>query len=169
MRRLVMVAKAGDWPEDDDVDTVTLRYDDRHRRRLRLTTQAGESVLLDLTKPQPLDDGDGLAFENDGGWLRIKAAPEQVLEIKGRDDRHLLRLAWHLGNRHLPIQILDNGRMRIRYDQVIEDMLANLQAVTERMEAPFKPESNDLGRRGDRRQPIDATRPADTGRQGRRG
>ena len=146
MRRLVMVAKAGDWPDSDDVDTVTLGYDDRHRRRLRLTTRDGEGVLLDLTKPQPLDDGDGLAFENDGGWLRIKAAPEPVLEIKGQDDRHLIHLAWHLGNRHLPTQILDDGRLRIRYDKVIEDMLANLEAVIERAEAPFKPEGNGFGR-----------------------
>ncbi|MEM9442572.1 MAG: urease accessory protein UreE, partial [Pseudomonadota bacterium] len=72
MRRLVLVAKAGDWPESEDVDSVILNFDDRHRRRLRLTTEAGESVLLDLTKPQPLDDGDGLAIENDEGWIRIK-------------------------------------------------------------------------------------------------
>ena len=113
MRRLVLVAKAGAWPDGDDVDTVALTYDDRHRRRLRLVTNEGEGVLLDLTKPQPLDDGDGLAFENDGGWLRIVAAPERVLEISGRDERHLIRLAWHLGNRHLPTEILDNSRLRI--------------------------------------------------------
>ena len=146
MRRLVLVAKAGAWPDGDDVDTVALTYDDRHRRRLRLVTNEGEGVLLDLTKPQPLDDGDGLAFENDGGWLRIIAAPERVLEVSGRDERHLIRLAWHLGNRHLPTEILDNGRLRIRYDQVIEDMLGNLDAVIERLEAPFKPESNGYGR-----------------------
>ena len=146
MRRLVMVAKAGKWPESDDVDSVTLGYDDRHRRRLRLTTEDGESVLLDLTKPQPLDDGDGLAFENDGGWLRIKAAPERVLEIKGRDHQHMIRLAWHLGNRHLPTEILEDGRLRIRYDQVIEEMLAQLGALTERVEAPFRPEGNGFQR-----------------------
>ncbi len=146
MRRLIMVAKSGDWPDSEDVDTVTLGYDDRHRRRLRLTTSEGESVLLDLVKPQPLDDGDGLAFENDGGWLRIKAAPERVLEIKGRDQRHLIRLAWHLGNRHLPTEILDDGRLRIRYDQVIEEMLSQLGAITEQAEAPFKPEGNGFNR-----------------------
>jgi len=146
MRRLVMVAKSGEWPDSEDVDTVTLGYDDRHRRRLRLTTNDGESVLLDLIKPQPLDDGDGLAFENDGGWLRIKAAPERVLEIKGRDQQHLIRLAWHLGNRHLPTQILDDGRLRIRYDQVIEEMLTQLDAVIEQAEVPFKPEGNGFNR-----------------------
>ncbi|MGI9437444.1 MAG: urease accessory protein UreE [Geminicoccaceae bacterium] len=147
MRRLVMVAKAGDWPDSDEVDSVTLGYDDRHRRRLRLTTSNGESVLMDLTKPQPLDHGDGLAFENDGGWLRINAAPEPVLEINGQDNRHLIRLAWHLGNRHLPTQILSDGRLRIRYDQVVEEMLANLGAVIQQTQAPFTPESNGFGRR----------------------
>lgn len=150
MRRLVMVAKAGEWPDDGDVDTIALGYDDRHRRRLRLTTSAGEGVLLDLTKPQPLDEGDGLAFEHDGGWLRIVAAPEQVLEIKGRDDKHLIRLAWHLGNRHLPTQILEDGRLRIRYDQVIEEMLTNLSAIVKRVEAPFKPEGHGFGRQRQR-------------------
>jgi urease accessory protein len=147
MRRLVMVAKAGDWPDSGDVDSVALGYDDRHRRRLRLTTKNGEPVLLDLTKPQPLDEGDGLAFEGDGGWLRINAAPEQVLEIKGKNNRHLIQLTWQLGNRHLPTQILDDGRLRIRYDQVVEEMLANLGAILERLEAPFTPESNGFGRR----------------------
>lgn len=147
MRRLVMVAKAGTWPEDGNVETVTLGYDDRHRRRLRLTTSDGENVLLDLTKPQPLDDGDGLAFENDGGWLRIEAAPEPVLEIEGQDRRHLIQLAWQLGNRHLPTQILKDGRLRIRYDQVIEEMLTNLNAMVTRAEAPFTPENNGFGRK----------------------
>lgn len=150
MRRLVVVAKAGNWPDSDDVDSVTLGFDDRHRRRLRLTTDDGEAVLLDLTKPQPLDDGDGLAFENDGGWLRIKAAPEDVLEVKGQDLRHMIRLAWNLGNRHLPTQILEDGRLRIRYDHVIEEMLTNLQAVVDRTEAPFTPEGSALGRQSRR-------------------
>lgn len=146
MRRLVMVAKAGSWPDGDDIETVTLSYDDRHRRRLRLTTSDGEGVLLDLAKPQPLDDGDGLAFENEGGWLRIQAATEPVLSIKGRDEHHLLRIAWHLGNRHLPMQIPDSGCLRIRYDKVIEDLLGSLDAVVERSDAPFTPVSQGFGR-----------------------
>ncbi|MEM8949011.1 MAG: urease accessory protein UreE [Pseudomonadota bacterium] len=142
MRRLIMVAKAGEWPDNDDVDSVTLGFDDRHRRRLRLTTEAGENVLLDLTKPQPLDDGDGLAIENDEGWIRIKAAPEDVLEVKGQDLNHTIRLAWNLGSRHLPIQILGEGHLRLRYDRVIEEMLSNLGVSAAREKAPFVPESS---------------------------
>jgi urease accessory protein len=150
MRRLVLVAKAGGWPDSEDVDSVVLNFDDRHRRRLRLTTEAGESVLLDLTKPQPLDDGDGLAIENDEGWIRIKAAPEDVLNVEGQDLASTIRLAWNLGNRHLPIQIVGEGLLRLRYDHVIEEMLSNLGVVMTRDKAPFVPENNAFNRQGRR-------------------
>lgn len=146
MRRLVLVAKAGNWPDSDDVDSVTLGFDDRHRRRLRLTTEAGESVLLDLTKPQPLDEGDGLAIENDEGWIRIKAAPEDVLEVEEQGLADTIRLAWNLGNRHLPIQIVDDGHLRLRYDHVIEDMLTSLGLPVKRGKAPFVPEGGGFNR-----------------------
>jgi urease accessory protein len=141
MRRLVTVAKAGTWPGEAAIGSVTLAYEDRHRRRLRFSTDEGEPVLLDLTKPQPLDEGDGLALEDDGGWLVVRAAAEEVLEITGRDQLHLIRLAWHLGNRRLPTQILAEGRLRIRYDHVIEDLLGKLGAICARVQAPFQPQS----------------------------
>ncbi|MGI9508220.1 MAG: urease accessory protein UreE [Geminicoccaceae bacterium] len=147
MRRLVSVAKAGNWPDSDDVDSVTLGFDDRHRRRLRLTTEAGESVLLDLTKPQPLDDGDGLAIENGEGWIKIKAAPEDVMEVEGRGHADTIRLAWNLGSRHLPIQILDGDALRLRYDHVIEEMLTSLGIDVSRKKAPFVPENGAFNRR----------------------
>lgn len=150
MRRLVLVAKAGNWPESEDVDSVVLSFDDRHRRRLRLTTEAGENVLLDLTKPQPLDDGDGLAIENDEGWIRIKAAPEDVLDVKGHDPAGTIRLAWNLGSRHLPIQILGDGHLRLRYDRVIEEMLTSLGISVTRDKTPFVPENSAFNRGGRR-------------------
>ena len=140
MRQLVKVAKAGAWPRDESIGSVTLSYDDRHRRRIRMATDQGEPVLLNLVKPEPLADGDGLAFEADQGWLEVRAAPEDVLEVEALDRRHLARLAWHLGNRHLPTEILDGGRLRIRYDQVIEDMLQHLGARLLRTHATFQPE-----------------------------
>jgi urease accessory protein len=105
---------------------------------VRLLTDQGEPVLLDLAKPQPLAEGDGLAFEG-GGWLAVHAADEDVLEIAAADGRHLARLAWHLGNRHLPTEILP-GCLRVRYDHVIEDMLRGLGARLTRRRAPFQPE-----------------------------
>jgi urease accessory protein len=100
-------------------------------------------VLLDLPKAQALADGDGLGFE-DGGWLVVRAADEDVLEIAAADPHHLARLAWHLGNRHLATEILPE-RLRIRYDHVIEDMLAGLGAHLTRCHAPFQPEGGAYG------------------------
>jgi len=139
MRQLVKAARAGEWPKEESVGSVTLAFDDRHRRRIRFATDQGEPVLLNLAKPQPLAAGDGLAFA-DQGWLEVRAAAEDVLEIAGHDAGHLARLAWHLGNRHLPTEILPAGRLRIRYDHVIEDMLTQLGAALTRTEAPFQPE-----------------------------
>jgi urease accessory protein len=140
MRQLVKVAKAGAWPRDESIGSVTLSFDDRHRRRIRMATDQGEPVLLNLTKPEPLADGDGLAFEQDQGWLEVKAAAEDVLEVDGEDRGHLARLAWHLGNRHLPTEILEGGQLRIRYDHVIEGMLQHLGARLARVQAAFQPE-----------------------------
>ena len=143
MRRLVEAAPGGQWPRAESAGSITLAFDDRNRRRLRLLTDAGEPVLLDLVKPRPLAEGDGLAFE-DGGWLVVHAADEDVLEIAAADSRHLARLAWHLGNRHLPTEILPE-RLRIRYDHVIEDMLRGLGARLTRRRAPFQPEGGAYG------------------------
>ena len=139
MRQLVRAARAGEWPQEESVGSVTLAFDDRHRRRIRFATDQGEPVLLNLMKPQPLAAGDGLAFE-DAGWLEVRAAAEDVLEVAARDPGHLARLAWHLGNRHLPTEILAEGRLRIRYDHVIEEMLNHLGAEVTRARAPFQPE-----------------------------
>lgn len=140
MRRLMHVARAGEWREAEAQGTLTLAYDDRMRRRVRLITDRGEAVLLDLAQPARLADGDGLADET-GGWLRVIAADEDVLEVQGADAGHIARLAWHLGNRHLALEVLADGRLRLAYDHVIEHMLIGLGARCERKRAPFQPEA----------------------------
>jgi urease accessory protein len=140
MRRLVRAAKASEWPAGAALGSLTLGFADRNRRRGRLVTDGGEPVLLDLPQPAALADGDGLAFEDDG-WLAVRAAPEDALDVEAEDPRHLARLAWHLGNRHLPVEVLSDGRLRIAYDHVIEQMLAGLGARTARRRAPFQPEA----------------------------
>ncbi len=115
MRRLVRAAKAGAWPGAEAADRLTLTFNDRQRRRIRLSTDGGSPVLLDLPQSITLADGDGLAFE-DGGWLAVRAAQEDVLDVEAGDPRHLARLAWHLGNGHLPTELLADGRLRIAYD-----------------------------------------------------
>jgi urease accessory protein len=139
MRRLVRAAKAGRWPVEEAMDGLTLGFEERHRRRVRLTTDRGEAVVLDLGQAIALAEGDGLALE-DGGWLAVHAAPEDVLDIEADDPEHLARLAWHLGNRHLPTAVLGDGRLRIAYDHVIAAMLTGLGARCERKRAPFEPE-----------------------------
>ncbi len=133
------IERAGHWPRDEARGTVTLGYDDRHRRRLQLLSDAGEPFLLDLPRAFVLREGDGLAL-SDGSWLRVKAAPEPLIEVTAASPDLLARLAWHIGNRHLPAQI-EPGRLLIRDDHVIAAMLVGLGASLRRIEAPFSPEA----------------------------
>ncbi len=139
MKHATKVEHAGHWPGEKAVGRVTLTYDDRHRRRLRLKTEAGMDFLLDLDRAALLRDGDGLLLD-DGGWVAVGAAPEDVVDVRGATPRATARLAWHLGNRHLPVQILDDGAIRFRYDHVIEEMVIGLGGTTTRASAPFTPE-----------------------------
>jgi urease accessory protein len=138
MLRALGIEARGHWPSDAAHGTVTLGYDDRHRRRVQLTSDAGEPFLLDLPRTGVLEEGDGLAL-SDGRWLMVKAKPEALVEITAPDGALLARVAWHLGNRHLPAQI-EPTRILIRDDHVIAAMLEGLGARLRRIEAPFTPE-----------------------------
>lgn len=143
MHRASEHKQRGDWPKSESVGQLILDYDARHRRRLRLTTDKGEDVLLDLPKAVAMADGDGLRLD-DGRWLRVTAAAEQLAEIRCRNAHELARIAWHLGNRHLPAEIGD-GIIHIRPDHVIESMLAGLGAQVSHVDAPFQPEGGAYG------------------------
>jgi urease accessory protein len=123
---------------DAPADTVVLDFDDRHRRRMAMTGTRGLEFLLDLENAVALRGGDALVLE-DGRLIEVVAAPEPLLEIRGLDPGHLVRIAWHLGNRHLPTQIMGRG-LRIRRDHVIEEMVKGLGARVIEIEAPFDPE-----------------------------
>jgi len=138
MRRAIAVHTRGHWPADAAVDTVTLAFLDRHRRRIRLVADSGAPFLLDLPRAQHLSDGDGLELDT-GAYMRVGAAAEPVLEIEAASPEDLLRLAWHLGNRHLPVQVAD-GRLRIRADHVIADMVEGLGGKITWRDLPFDPE-----------------------------
>jgi urease accessory protein len=125
------------WSEPP-ADTVVLDFDDRHRRRMVMTGTRGLEFLLDLESAVALRGGDALVLE-DGRLVEVVAAPEPLAEIRGSDPQHLVRLAWHLGNRHLPTQITARG-LRIRRDHVIEAMVKGLGARIIEIEAPFDPE-----------------------------
>jgi urease accessory protein len=123
---------------DAPVDTVVLDFDDRHRRRMAMTGTRGFEFLLDLENAVALRGGDALVLD-DGRLIEVVAAPEPLVEIRGADPHHLIRVAWHLGNRHLPTQIVGKG-LRIRRDHVIEAMVKGLGARVLEIDAPFDPE-----------------------------
>ena len=144
---------SGQWPERDATGGLTLDFGERHRRRIRLTTDEGEDILLDLPKAVAMADGDGLQLA-DGRWLRVQAAAEPVVEVRHRDPAQLVRLAWHLGNRHLPTEI-GEGLLRIRPDHVIEAMLEGFGALLQRTRTPFQPEGGAYGSHGHSHDPAD--------------
>jgi urease accessory protein len=122
----------------DAVDSVALDFHHRHRRRMQMCSESGKSFLLDLEKAVALLDNDVLELD-DGTMVVIRAKAERVADIRADDPRLFARIAWHLGNRHLPTQILDD-RLRIAYDHVIVDMVQGLGATVSIVDAPFQPE-----------------------------
>ena len=143
MRNASTHRSAGHWPAEKAAGTLTLDFDSRHRRRIRLKTDYGEDVLLDLPKTVAMADGDGLQLD-DGTWLRITAASESLVEVRHQDRHQLMRLAWHLGNRHLPTEIRE-GALRIRPDHVIEEMLQGFGGELDKIQAAFQPEGGAYG------------------------
>ena len=137
--RATEVLPAGKWPGETALDRLVLDYDERHRRRLRYVAERGTTFLLDLPRAVVLRAGDGLRLE-DGSIVRVEASPEQLVEITAADAAALIRLAWHIGNRHLPAQ-LEPQRILIREDAVIENMLRGLGATIKQVLEPFTPES----------------------------
>jgi urease accessory protein len=133
------VLPGGTWDLSREIDRVLIDFDRRHRRRILLATEAGSEVLLDLPQAARLRHGDGLLLD-DGGVIRVCAKPEPLLEIHAHDEGELVRIAWHLGNRHLPVQLLGD-RIRIRADHVIEEMVEGLGGHVDAIEAPFDPEA----------------------------
>jgi urease accessory protein len=117
---------------------VTLAWDDRHRRRILLTSDQGLKFLLDLHRPARLGQGDGLLL-GDGRIIRVVAAPEPVLEIRA-GTTSLTRLAYHLGNRHLELEICAEALV-IRADPVIAEMVRHLGGVVTPVSRPFTPEA----------------------------
>ena len=123
-------------------ETVTLSYDARFLRRRVLTTAAGEDFLVDLAQTTSLDAGDAFHLD-DGRRVAVVAAEEALYEVRG-DAGALVRLAWHIGNRHTPCQIAPD-RLLIQRDHVMADMLARLGAEVREVTAPFTPEGGAYG------------------------
>lgn len=147
MRRAVEARARGEWPREEERGAITLRFDERHRRRIRLRCDDGNSLLLDLPEAKALCEGDGLRCD-DGSWVKVHAAAEEVVDVHCDSPRRLLRVAWHLGNRHLPVEVLGDMGLRVRADHVIESMVEGLGARCERRLAPFSPEGGAYAKSG---------------------
>jgi urease accessory protein len=138
MRRALAVKPADSWDPALAVDRVVLDAHERHRRRVVLTGERGTVFLLDLPRPVMLQDGDGLVLE-DSGMVQVIGRPESLVAVTAASPEELARLAWHIGNRHIDMQVIGN-ELRIRRDHVIEDMLLRLGAQLMPIEAAFCPE-----------------------------
>jgi urease accessory protein len=139
MRRAIEAVPRDTWPLKRRIGTATLDLDHRHRRRIRLETDTGEEFLLDLREARVLSPGDGLILDN-GDVVEVQAAPERVCDVTAESPAALARLAWHLGNRHLPVEIRGHA-LRIRDDHVIVAMLRGLGATVVQLRASFTPEA----------------------------
>jgi len=139
-------AVAGHWPATDTTAEIPLDFDARHRRRIRLHASNGEHLLLDLPKAVAMAEGDGLQAE-DGRWFWISAKPEPLLEVTASDRLALMRLTWHLGNRHTPAEV-QADRILIRHDHVLAAMVEGLGGEARSVEEPFQPEGGAYGDHG---------------------
>jgi urease accessory protein len=143
MHRASIHLPAGQWPHERSAGSLTLDFEARHRRRFRLTADQGDDILLDLPQAVAMADGDGLQLE-DGRWLKVLAAAEDIVEIRHKDALQLMRIAWHLGNRHLPTEIRGDV-LCIRPDHVIENMLRGFGAEISKVQVAFQPEGGAYG------------------------
>lgn len=123
---------------DKVIDTVVLDHEGRHRRRIALTGEGGTEVLLDLEKPAALQDGDALKLE-DGRLVRVRAADQDLVEVKAENPLRLLRVAWHIGNRHTPAEITADA-IYIEDDHVLVEMVRGQGCSVKAVRRPFQPE-----------------------------
>ena len=123
--------------------TLTLAFDARCKSRLAATLDNGEEVALLLPRGTVLRDGDVLVAQ-DGALVRVVAAAEAVLRVRAPDRITLTRAAYHLGNRHTPVEIGDDD-LKLEFDPVLADMLKRLGATVEQVSMPFQPETGAYG------------------------
>lgn len=138
MLRAISVVRKAAVRQDRVVDSLTLDHDDRNRRRLALKADGGLDVLLDLDKATALGDGDAVKLE-DGRLVLIKAAPQSLLEIKAENPLRLMRVAWHIGNRHTPAEITADA-IYIENDHVLAEMVRGQGCAMNAVNRPFQPE-----------------------------
>ena len=144
--------------EQPATDTVALAYDERKRSRLKVTLVSGAEAGIFLERGDHLRGGDKLAAEEGTAVIEILAAPEQLIEAIADSPLLFARAAYHLGNRHVPVQVIPDqangkagGRLRFQTDHVLADMVRGLGCTVLETEAPFEPESGAYGSHGGHR------------------
>lgn len=138
MQRATTIIRKPAVKPDRIVDSVSLDHEGRHRRRIALTGEKGLGFLLDLEKATILNDGDALKLE-DGSLVLVKAAPQTLLEIRAENPLRLLKVSWHVGNRHTPAEITADA-IYIENDHVLAEMVRGLGCATAVVSRPFQPE-----------------------------
>jgi urease accessory protein len=138
MPRITAVLAAEHADSGRIVDTTILSFAARRAERGLVTGLGGARYELDLPAPVTLRMGDLLVLD-DGGLVEVVAEAEPLIEARAKDLEALARVAWHLGDRHVPVEILPN-RLRLRHDPAIEMLLTALGAKIVAIEAAFNPE-----------------------------
>lgn len=132
-------------------DRVALPYDERKRSRLKVILVSGAEAGIFLERGDRLHGGDKLQAEDGSAVVEILAAPERLIEAMAGDPLLFARAAYHLGNRHVPVQIIPEaggGRLRFQADHVLAEMVRGLGCTVSETEAPFQPESGAYGGHG---------------------
>ncbi len=131
---------AGDGPADD---RLILPFDQRQKSRLRVTLESGAEAAVNVERGAVLRGGDRLRA-NDGRIIQVVAAKEPLTLVTATEPRNLMRAAYHLGNRHIPLQI-GLGWILMEQDHVLEHMLEGLGVQVRHEMAPFEPEAGAYG------------------------
>jgi urease accessory protein len=138
MPRATRVVTAAERKDAPVTDTLILPHAHRQAQKGFLFGIKGTCVELDFAEPVRLRTDDALVLD-DGGLIEVVAEPEPLIEVRAADLPSLARLAWHLGDRHVPVQVFER-KLRLKRDPTIEAMLASLGANVTALEAPFEPE-----------------------------
>ncbi|MFB0934154.1 MAG: urease accessory protein UreE [Propionivibrio sp.] len=132
-------------------DSVALAYDERKRSRLKVTLASGKEAGIFLERGDHLHGNDRLLAEDGSTVVEIVAAPERLIEASADTPLLFARAAYHLGNRHVPVQILPTdigGTLRFQTDHVLAEMVKGIGCTVAEVEAPFQPESGAYGAQG---------------------
>ncbi|MEC7641649.1 MAG: urease accessory protein UreE [Nitrospinota bacterium] len=124
--------------------TLTLPFDQRQKSRLRVTLDNGSEAALILDRGVVLCHGDCLLATN-GQIVEVRAAEESVSTVREPNAHLISRACYHLGNRHVPLQI-GEGWLRYQHDHVLDDMVRSLGLSIEHEKAPFQPEPGAYGK-----------------------